>query len=394
MKICYLCQDLGISVDGQKGASAHIRGFVSALANHGNDITILTPKALEKDFEKAKIKVIKPLNFLNGLPKEDNIHLTRALKHLLFNGAVEMALREEISSNKPDFIYERLSPFSGACSIIAKQNNIPHFLEINTPLADQGKKYRAMALSDVCEYMEKTTFANTSLIFATAMELKTWLINQGVSEEKIFIRPTAVDSTLFSNEPPSIKDQFKDKIVLGFVGGLKPWHDIEFLIKAFKIIAKDPKYHLLIVGDGTMRSAIKKLIKELPDRVTWTGAINQEDVPKYVSSMDICVAPYPNLDFFYYSPLKVYEYMAAGKPVIATKIGQLNEIVQEGVTGNLINPGDINSFVEAIKRLGNDSNLRISFGKAARVDALQNHTWEKRAETFLNVVIDYLKEEK
>ena len=141
MKICYLCQDLGISVDGQKGASSHIRGFVRALASLGHEVTILTSCPLKNELPDLNVSVIPLPKFIQGIPRDEDPHLFRALRHVLNNGAVEKALEEIIENEEPDLIYERYSPFAVAGGIIAGQHGIPHILEVNAPLAEQGKRW-------------------------------------------------------------------------------------------------------------------------------------------------------------------------------------------------------------------------------------------------------------
>ena len=195
------------------------------------------------------------------------------------------------------------------------------------------------------------------------------------------MRPCGVDETLFI--PQGVKQPIPGECVIGFVGSLKAWHDIESLAKAYKILASDPRYHLLIIGDGPMRKTIQALSDNLPGRVTWTGAIPQEEVVTYMRSIDIAVAPYPAMDLFYFSPLKAYEYMAMGKAIVATHIGQLATLLQHGENALLYSPGDISSLVKSIQHLANDQQLRLKMGTQARKQIVASHTWNHRAEYFL-----------
>jgi glycosyltransferase involved in cell wall biosynthesis len=101
--------------------------------------------------------------------------------------------------------------------------------------------------------------------------------------------------------------------------------------------------------------------------------------------MDAAVAPYPKLANFYFSPLKVFEYMAAGLPIVASRTGQVAQLIEDGVTGLLYEPGDIGAMFEALERLRRDSQLRVDLGRAARAAILRGHTWRTIVERILGI---------
>jgi glycosyltransferase involved in cell wall biosynthesis len=138
-----------------------------------------------------------------------------------------------------------------------------------------------------------------------------------------------------------------------------------------------PTARLLIVGDGPDREHLEREIasRELTSRVILTGPAAPEHMPAMLASMNVAVAPYPALTPFYHSPIKVYEFMAAGLPIVASRIGQIEEIIQHGETGLLIRPGDANALTLALCELAGDVQLRDRLGHAAR-EAVSNHTWD------------------
>ena len=376
MKIGYLCPDLGISPDGYKGASSHIRGFVSALRELGHSVDILSPN--------GGIKPIDPPSVVSVISQEKDPRLFRALRHLLYNGSIEASLKEYLYTKKPDLIYERYSPFSAAGGAVCQALGVPHFLEVNAPLAEQGKLYRKQALQEVSELMEEAAFAAAGTFVVLTDELKDWLVSKGISENRILMKPCAVDPNLFSSEGDRIS--FNNKIVIGFVGSLKPWHDVELVARTFERLQSDPRIHLLVVGDGPMRDVIKELATKYPGRVTMTGAIAQENIPPYLRAMDIALAPYPKLDLFYFSPLKVYEYMAAGRATVATGIGQISSLIEHEQTGLLVPPQDEDRLVAAVQRLLDNPSLRKQIGARAAKQILKQHTWAARAQNWIDDV--------
>jgi glycosyltransferase involved in cell wall biosynthesis len=104
--------------------------------------------------------------------------------------------------------------------------------------------------------------------------------------------------------------------------------------------------------------------------------------------MDVAVAPYPPQPNFYFSPLKVYEYMAAGLPVVASRIGQLAELIHDGIDGLLCPPGDAMSLARALEQLQQAPQLRASLGLAARESVLHNYTWHAVAQRIFQLSDD------
>ena len=386
MRICYLCPDLGIPLDGHKGASAHVRGLVKAFRDAGHELRVITGAAYSGSGIGVPVTSLNIPAIAESACRHVEKRMARALRHLWSNVAIENALSEVIEIFKPDLIYERYSPFSVAGGRIAWHRGIPHVLEVNSPLAREGAQYRNQALPDIANALEQSAFDTTSLIVAVSDDLRDELVKARVDEAKIAVVPNGVDISLFAEPEPESVPDFTDNFVIGFVGSLKPWHGIEILDDAFRMLASDERFHLLVVGDGPSAKVLEKLERELPGRVTRTGAVPQEDVVKYMHAMDVAVAPYPPLDHFYFSPLKVLEYMAAGRAVVASDIGQLRYLIRDGKTGILLPPGDSNALVDALRSLIENRGRCMQLGMAAASEARERHSWSQRVTEILDRV--------
>ncbi len=384
LRICYLCADLGIPIGGSKGASAHVRGLARAFGELGHRVTLLSPRADGPEPVGVPTLPIRATSLPDALEAHVPAKLCRALGHVWNNVAVEQSLASHLPRLQPDLLYERYSPFSAAGGAVTRALGIPHVLEVNAPLAWEGKEYRQQALQEAADALEEAAFAQASLIVAVSDELARSLVERGVPEEKVTVVPNGVEVQLFKPVGTSV-DLPPDRFVIGFVGSLKRWHGLDVLARAFARLAENPRYHLLVVGDGPEREVVRSLEERFPGQVTLAGAVPQSEVGSYLRAMHVAVAPYPRLDRFYYSPLKVLEYMAAGRAIVASRIGQLQALIEHGHTGVLVQPGDDEMLAGAIDGLAEDERHRRALGMAAARCAWSGHRWTHRAEEILRV---------
>jgi glycosyltransferase involved in cell wall biosynthesis len=173
------------------------------------------------------------------------------------------------------------------------------------------------------------------------------------------------------------------------------WHDVKILLDSFAMILKlHPDARLVLVGDGTTRLDMEAHAKDLgiTQSVQFTGLLPHADVPKYIAAADIAVVPYPSLkDTIWLSPLKLFEYMASGKAIVASGVGQLLEVVQDGINSLLVPPGDTSEMAKALNQLIEDDDLRLRLGQRARKDAIAKHSWDQyiaNLEDLFATVID------
>ena len=205
---------------------------------------------------------------------------------------------------------------------------------------------------------------------------------------KVHVVPNAVNPHRFGPKVTAHQPPSADAFVVGFVGTLKPWHGLPVLADAFiQLHRLNPAARLLIVGDGPEREALSSSLAAhgLTDAVHFTGAVTPEEIPGWLASMHVAVAPYPALDNFYFSPLKLFEYLAAGLPTVASRIGQVMELLREGETGLLVTPGDATSLCSTLARLRADASLRAQLGANGRAYVERHHTWDAAVARLLKL---------
>jgi len=394
MRIAYLCADHGIPLDGTKGGSAHVRGLVRALCRSGHQVRVLatSPGAADR-LAGAAVLPIATSGVVGFLAHCEDVRVGRALRHVLGNDAAYDRLTTELARWPADVVYERYSPFGFAGGAAAADLGIPHVLEVNASLAEEGARYRGQALQDASRTLEDLAFRSSSLVLPVSRDLRRQVIGRGVDAQRVVVVPNGVDGELFTPAGPRALAELEPRCVVGFVGSLKPWHGIELLVDAFRRVASDPRFHLLVIGDGPRAKLIRSVADELPGRVTWLQAVPHERMPEHLRAIDIAVAPYPALERFYFSPLKVLEYMATGRAIVASRIGDIPELLEDGALGMLVEPGEPEALAAALQRLGNNARWRASLGTRAAYAAHNRHLWMHRAAEIARLVDQVVRDD-
>jgi glycosyltransferase involved in cell wall biosynthesis len=174
--------------------------------------------------------------------------------------------------------------------------------------------------------------------------------------------------------------------LLIFTGSLRPWHGIDIAITA---LAQLPdQVRLVIAGDGDLRSDLTRHAHLLGvgHRMHWLGRLPHERIPVLLSAGDIALAPYPAVPGFAFSPLKLYEYLAAGIPIIASDLGQITELLEKGRWGRLVKPGDADALASDIEAALRDPDGSRRQAQQARQLSLAEHSWTNRAQHILDEV--------
>ena len=360
MKIGYLCADRGIPVLGHKGASVHVREMVTAFTRIGHDVTLFCTQRGEGNPPPPgnciELKVstdpdeLTRIAAIQGLSKGPyDRKLKRELECLAHDRALPSYILDALRAQgkKLDLLYERYSLFHRAGIEVASSLSIPHILEINAPLVDEQARFRGLQQRKLAERIESEVFNRADHIIAVSEAMKIHALKQGVPASRISVLPNGVDTARFHPGIDSAlirsRHNLSDHPVIGFVGSLKPWHGLDLLFDAFIIVQRQfPQARLLIVGDGPVMEGLRQRVakEDMEHAVVLAGHVLHGEIPAYLAAMDVTVAPYQPQQDFYFSPMKVVESMAAGRPVIAPRIGQLSELVEDGVTGRLYPPGD------------------------------------------------------
>jgi glycosyltransferase involved in cell wall biosynthesis len=380
MRIAYICADSGVPIYGCKGASIHVREVTRALVRQGAHVELFATHVdgeVPAGLEKIRVHALPPI------PKGERAAREQAA--LAANDGLHAALE---SAGPFALVYERYSLWSFAGMEYARAAGTHGLLEVNAPLIEEQAEYRGLFDRRSAERVAERVFGAATTLIAVSEEIAAYLESYPTARGRVHVVPNGVDPARF---PIGLQASYAccpGTFTIGFVGSLKPWHGLLMLVEAFAMLhRRDPQIRLLIVGDGPEGEKLMAdlLRRGLRDAAHFTGMVPASEVPQLLASMDVAVAPYPQPPHFYFSPLKVYEYMAAGLPVVASRIGQLGTLIEDGVNGLLCPPGDAKALAEALDRLRREPKLCARLGQAARATVLRNHTWEAVAQRILHL---------
>jgi glycosyltransferase involved in cell wall biosynthesis len=327
-------------------------------------------------------------------------HYSDAVR-LLHNASFFRAAAAAVRRFSPDFIYERYSLWGLAGLCAAKRRLLPFVLEVNAPLVYEQRRYRGgMVCPSLARRIERHVWGEADLVIAVSEVLSSHLTQAGVSSTRVQVLPNGVDARWFMADAASLLPRkhlnLEDRFVIGFVGSFKPWHGADFLLAAFEDFHRlEPSSHLLLIGDGPLKRSLQDCVRKagLEKDVTFTGVVAHDEIPRYLATMDVAVAPYPAVGNFYYSPLKLFEYMAAGRAVVASRVGQVAQVITDRVNGLLYEPGHRAGLVNSLRELRGSSALRLELGKNAR-RASRDFTWERNAARLVDWIAPTVQRER
>ena len=311
----------------------------------------------------------------------NNLHFTRHLLPLL-------------EQSVPDLIYQRYARFSWAGVVAALKTSRPLFLEYNGSEVWVGKHWDRVGKLDLLERYEQLNLKAATRIFVVSEVERRNLETRGVNSNKIIINPNAVDASSFQpgRGGTDVKRRlgFTDNdVVVGFVGTFGPWHGVLVLADAIKTIPSDLPIKFLFVGSGSLYAQVQQMLVDDRNagRVIFTGPVEHKEVPAFLDACDILVSPHVPLtdgSEFFGSPTKLFEYMAMGKGIVASCLGQISDVLDDGNTALLVKPGDPGELASAIRRLAESPELRQRLGTNARETVVQKHTWTHNAQRVLD----------
>jgi glycosyltransferase involved in cell wall biosynthesis len=353
-------------IQSRDGQSVHLEDLVAAFRAAGHEVLVVGPSFYAATGFGAETNWVAKLRaFLPGAIGE--------LAELAYNIPAWWQLRQAAARFNPDFIYERYNLFYLAGMWLARERRIPFLVEVNSPLAEERIAHGGLKLGGLARWAERAVWRAADRVFAVTHVLGARITAVGVDPSRLVITPNGINLDRFSPRLAATGH----RVVLGFIGFVRPWHGIEPVIEA--LAASPDRFDFVIAGEGPARASLEAMVAkaDLGAHVTFAGLVARDTVPGFLAGIDIALQPRA-VD--YASPLKLFEYMAAGCAIVAPDQPNLREILVDGETALLFEPENWDALWACIARLAADPALRARLGTAARAAVIeQDYTWAGNA---------------
>ena len=365
-------------------AAPAIRGLGLKLGLEQSGVQVFTIMA----GDQVNIKQARTV-YKKGLKRFLPHQLTRALRDIFeiyFDWKLFRITKNEILKIKPDIILQKHSRYGKIGVRLGHKFNIPVFLDDITPVWE-GEVTSDRSLKLIARKIRKKVFSQAAGLIAVSPTMEEQLRSEGILDNRIVLVPNGVDCDLFDPEVTTDEIRHKyglmNKIVVGYVGNFAKIHKLDFLVRTASTVAQSvPNIHFLLVGEYLDEKLIE-LARDygVTDRFTVTGRISHEQVPSYLKAMDFCVLP---STLSYMSPMKIYEYMAMQKPVIAPfGNSSIEAVIVPNKNGLLFEAENEDSFINAIIQLATDLEKVQELGTEARRFVQSKYTWYYQTQSLL-----------
>ena len=368
-------------IKSRDGQYIHIRALIDALRRQGHEVDEVGLTAGEAETLKEESR------FWEGFARVIPDWLLEILRYVYsLPGALWLWAR--ILRNRPDLIYERYALGNFAGVLAARWSGVPLFLEVNSPLAREMDATGDLRFPGLAQWAEDRILDAATLVLVVSHVLERIYVERGHDPEHIEVTPNGIiPSQWAAGDGAGIRERYGlgDAVVVGFVGFYRQWHRLDRILNLMSGALEDLEFKLLLVGDGPVRGELEADVARmgLADRVVFTGVVDHGEVPDHLAAFDVALQPEVTA---YASPLKLFEYMAAGKAVVAPRRENITAIVKDGGACLLFDPESDDELGRALRRLVEDGDLRTRLGEEARRTVLDGgYTWDGNAERVLEL---------
>ena len=361
MRILVVATD--IVLPGRHGGSTHVRELVDHLGQHGETLLLAS--------RGSSGPGIAPVGrAMRRFPA--------AMRHV---DAVRTFLDagQAVDEFQPDVIYERCTSY-GTGAMLARERGLPLLSMV------LDRRYSWLSLMQA----SRIVATDPSAVVPASVRHKAVKVSWGANEGRFH---PGIDGRA-ARERYGLGDAF----VVGYAGTFRPWHGVDVLVRAVSRL-QDQSIRVLLIGDGPGRAEIESQIAAagLEDRFVFTGAVEYGEVPELLAAADICVAPFePRFhkgsrgSGFVLDPLKVFEYLALGKPAITVRERNIEALFTDGEDLLLTTPGSDSQLADAIVRFEEDRHFAASTAKSGRNKVLAKHTWDAHAKQLVGLFDEML----
>tara|TARA_R110002110_G_C13459467_1_gene718054 strand:+ start:3857 stop:5023 length:1167 start_codon:yes stop_codon:yes gene_type:complete len=375
-------------VASKDGQHVHIQEIIKSLQKQGHELILVAPRAGENQAFGGDGGVISTLKKVT--PK--------FIYEILEFGYAFIAAAKllwAVRQHSPDFIYERFNLFTPAGIWVKKIAGVPLVLEVNAPLYEERNEHDGLGLKRLAKWTQAYTWRQADVVLPVTRVLAQQIIAYGVTPSKVHVVHNGINAEEFMGDRPSLKPpiDISNRTVIGFVGFCRKWHGLD---KILELLLQPGNEHLffLLVGDGPAVPALREYGVEngLSDRIHITGVVQRKDMPMWLRPIDIALQP---AVVGYASPLKLLEYMATGKAIVAPDQPNIRELLQHEHSALLFQPDNQDDFIRACNRLASDRALRERLAENARHAIVERRLfWDDNAAKIVTLAETFITHQR
>ena len=399
MKVMHVFNNVMALPSEGSGEKTHNYFMSKAFENLGHEMIVFEPAVYNNESKKS---IDNKRNFYRKLKDVLPKYVTdwlRDLYYIIYDFRFDKKILSVIEREKPDFIFERITAYHDSGLRAAREAGIPYAVEIHEMHDALSYKDRMNFLA-YRRYLWIKLARKADLVVVVSTMLRDYLVGYGVDRNKILIRPNAVDLDLFQErgrreEVRKYIGVSDDDVVLGFVGGMHPYHGIDMMPDLCELLIRQGyKIKMLLVGNFERRpggeEAFRRVLKErnIEDKFILTGGVPLLDVPGYIEALDIGLMPDSNE---YGSPIKIFEYGSLGKPVVAPDYLPILDILLDGVNGMIFEAKSVDGMALKIGSLIADPEFAKRIGARLKVDVIGKYKWEDSANAVIGAIEPYVQ---
>ena len=359
-------------IRSKDGQFVHMEELIQALKRRGHEIVLVGPKAVSEDRLGGESPWLD--RFRQLVPKA-----AYELLELGYGFLATWRLWKAVRAHAPDLVYERYNLHAPAGAILRWLTGVPLILEVNAPLAEERQAHGGLGLPRLARWVEGRIWRAADCVIAVTDVLAGRIEKARVPRERIAVMPNGIDLERFEAAPDhgEAKRRYglEGATVLGFIGFVRPWHGLEQVIDWLAASGRQDLL-LAVAGTGPAIPMLENHARSLgiSERIRFLGVVEREDVPACLAAFDIALQP-AVVD--YASPLKLFEYMASAKAILAPASPNIEEILSHEVDALLGNAGDL---TDRLQRLVDSEELRMQLGVAAKETLIRRKlTWDRNA---------------
>jgi glycosyltransferase involved in cell wall biosynthesis len=385
--VTYLRSEASLSYMGEHvgGAAAHTAGVINGFVHAGVEVGVVAPERPGGIADGATVIEAPPRRIFQL------VHWGTLIDYSEQQASVAAARRADV-------VYQRYALGSYAGLELARRLGVPLILEFNGSeiWAEQQWGSGHVPFADTLAALERRHLHDASLVVVVSDVLRDQLVEQGVDADRILVNPNGVDVAALAPARAHAPAEWRRRLgrpeapTVGFIGTFGLWHGVRVLPEIMERVASargDVRW--IIVGAGALFEEVRADIERrgLLDRVDLTGVVPHERAVELLAACDVCVSPHvanPDGTRFFGSPTKLFEYMGLGKPIVASDLEQIGEVIQHERTGLLCPPGDVDAAAQAVLRLLGDDALRGRLGAGAVEAARTTYSWDAHAQRILD----------